>query len=819
MTYTLSEISQITNSELYGNADRIINYVVFDSRRILPSLNSLFFSIKTKQNDGHKYIADLYKKGLKNFVVEEGFAGKDKFPDANFIFVKNSVVALQKLAAYHRQLFDIPIVAITGSNGKTIVKEWLTAIISPTKKVLQSPKSYNSQIGVSLSVLELKKQHEIAIFEAGISKVDEMIKLEKIIKPKIGIFTNIGDAHQENFDSIQTKINEKIILYKDCDTIIYNFDNELITYSMKKKYPNGKFFTWGRNEKSDLRILEIKQNVNSSEIDLFLNNKNYQIKVGFIDSASLENIFSTLSAALVLFPDANPNSFDFSKLHSVEMRLQQLEGINNCTIINDSYNCDLASLRIALNVLNAQNQHTQKTVILSDIFEVGTDEKKLYSKVAKLLKISKINRVIGIGNRISKFADYFENIKKDFFKETNDFINNTHKFSFRNEAILIKGARRFHFEKISNSLQLKNHRTVLEINLSAFENNLNYYKRLLNPQTKLMIMVKAFSYGSGTYEIANLLQLKGVDYLAVAIADEGIMLRKAGITTPILVLNPDIERLDALLDYSLEPEIYNFRILDYFYNTVKNKTSNPYPIHIKLNTGMNRLGFSENQIDELLQKLQNYDDIFVKSVFSHCVGADDAKFDDFTKQQISSFVRSANKIRQNIEYDFIRHILNSAGIERFSDYQFDMVRLGIGLYGVGVLPNSPLKNISRLKTKIVQIIEVQAGETVGYSRMGKINNKSVIATLPIGYADGLNRKLSNGVGLVKIKNKLAPIVGNICMDLTMIDITGISAKEGDEVIIFDEEHSVSKLADSLQTIPYEILTSISQRVKRVYVWE
>lgn len=818
MTYTLQQIEKILTACLKGNEGEKINYVVFDSRMILPSLNSLFFALKTKQNDGHNYIEDLFKKGLRNFVVNNHFSEFETFSDANFLCVENTTKALQQFAAHHRKQFDIPVIAVTGSNGKTIVKEWFKILASKFKKVLQSPKSYNSQIGVPLSVLELKNQHEIAIFEAGISKINEMSNLEAIISPKIGIFTNIGDAHQENFPDIQTKINEKLQLFKNCETIIYSADKKEISNSIKSTYPNKKTFTWGKSKNADLQLVSISQTKGFTFLELAYKQKLYSFSLKFIDNASLENILTVLSTLLVVFPDKKPDDFDLQNLHSVEMRLQQIEGKNNCTIINDSYNCDLTSLRIALDVLNAQNQHTKKTLVLSDIFEVGTDEKTLYKKVQNLLINSKVDRIIGVGESISKFAELF-NIEKHFYSKSKDFTADIYKFNFNNEAILLKGARKFRFENISNALQLKNHRTVLEINLSSFENNIQYFRSLLKPETKLMVMVKAFSYGSGTYEIANFLQLKNVDYLAVAIADEGIELRKAGIKVPILILNPDIEKLDILTEYALEPEIYNFRILDAFYKAIKNKVTNPYPVHIKLNTGMNRLGFGENEIDELLQKLENYDQIFVKSVFSHLVGSGDVQFDDFTKQQISKFTIFAEKIDQKICYNFIKHILNSGGIERFPDAQFDMVRLGIGLYGIGAKTDSPLKNISKLKTTIVQKIKVKAGETVGYNRAGKVEKDSVIATLPIGYADGLSRKLGNGVGQVRVKNKFALIIGNICMDLTMIDITGIEAGEGDEVIVFDEEHSVELLAKQLGTIPYEILTSISQRVKRVYVWE
>lgn len=818
MFYSLQQISKVLNANFRGNDSLEVNYVVFDSRKVIPSSKSMFFALKSKQNDGHKYIETLYSQGLLNFVVNQDFKEFDKFPKANFVIVNNTIKALQQFACFHRKQFEIPVIAVTGSNGKTIVKEWFTILSSKFSKVLQSPKSFNSQIGVPLSVLELKKTHELAIFEAGISKPDEMSNLEAIIQPQIGVFTNIGDAHQENFITIEQKIEEKLKLFKNSEIIIYSSDKSLLSNSIVEKYPNKKKFTYGKTENSDLIIRKINKSTSFSTLDVEYKKENYHFKIDFIDDASIENLLTVISILLVVYPEKSLNNFDFGELQSIEMRLQQIQGKNDCTIINDSYNCDLASLRIALDVLNAQKQHSKKTLILSDIFEVGTDEKQLYQTISNLVKNSNINRIIGVGRNITKYSEFFE-IEKHFYTDTELFIKDVLNYNFTNEAILLKGARKFCFEKISKELQLKNHRTVLEINLSSFEHNLQYFKSLLKPETKLMIMVKAFSYGSGSHEIANFLQLRNVDYLAVAIADEGIELRKAGITLPILILNPDIDNLETFIEYALEPEIYSFRMLDAFYQAIKNRVHNRYPIHIKVNTGMNRLGFSIDEVEKLTEKLKNYENIFVKSVFSHLVASGDENFDNFTKQQISDYELIVSKLEKIIEYKFIKHILNSGGIERFSEAQFDMVRLGIGLYGVSSKSNTRLKNISRLKTQIIQKINVKAGETVGYNRVGEVAKNSIIATLPIGYADGLNRKLSNGVGKVKIKDKFAPIIGNICMDLTMIDVTDINTEEGDEVVIFDEDYSVEKIAEQIDTISYEVLTSISPRVKRVYVWD
>ncbi|MEA3452691.1 MAG: bifunctional UDP-N-acetylmuramoyl-tripeptide:D-alanyl-D-alanine ligase/alanine racemase [Bacteroidota bacterium] len=816
--YKISEIANFLNSDFIGNGESEISTLIFDSRMIIPFSESLFFALKSNNNDGHSYISNVYKKGIKNFVVNRYFKNFEKFPNSNFIIVDNTTKALQKLATQHRKQFDIPVFAITGSNGKTIVKEWLSQMLNVENKALKSPKSYNSQIGVPLSVWELSNIYDVAVFEAGISKTNEMAKLEEIIKPTIALITNIGDAHQENFIDLNEKLNEKLNLFNNAAQIIYSTDFKLIDELVNENYSNIKKFTWSISKHADLQATSIIKNEKQTIINLKYKLKEYSVKIQFSDKASVENTMSLLSALLCFYPQKTPDSFDLMQLLPIEMRLQQMEGINNCTIINDSYNCDLSSLKIALDVLTAQNQSEKKSIILSDIFDVGKKDKELYSLVANMLRKSGITKIIGVGKSISANSDFFE-CEKYFFDSTTDFVRKIHKIEFNNEAILLKGARKFYFEHIADILQLKNHRTVLEINMSAFDYNLQYFRNLLKPKTLLMVMVKAFSYGTGSFEIANYLQRKNVDYLAVAIADEGIALRKAGITLPILILNPDVANFELFVEYSLEPEIYSLRMLNEFYNVIKNKVYNSYPIHLKINTGMNRLGFTNNEIDKLIEKLNNSSKFFVKSVFSHLSAADDESFDDFTISQVEKFNAISQKLENNLKYKFLRHILNSAGIERFNHFQFDMVRLGIGLYGISKIDNSLLKNISTLKTRIIQIFEVEKGQTVGYSRAWKAKKDSLIATLPIGYADGLDRRLSNEVGKVFINKKSVPIVGNICMDLTMIDVSGLSVEEGDEVEIFGKQQTISQIADNIGTINYEVLTSISQRVKRVYSWE
>jgi len=818
MNYTILKISQILDTIFIGKSENIVDFILIDSRMLIPSDNSIFFAIKTKSNDGHKYIKSLYIKGLRNFVVEKCYTEFLNYLDANFILVENSVKSLQVLASFHRSLFKIPIIGITGSNGKTIVKEWLNQILCNFKSVIQSPKSYNSQIGVPLSIWELNSSHEIGIFEAGISMPNEMENLQKIINPNIGLITNIGDAHQENFENLEQKINEKLLLFKNSDVIIYCSNDKLLDKIIKEQYTNKFFFTFSNNSNSNIFLKNILRLPNFNILEIIYKNTTYSIKVNFNDNASINNILAVISILVIVNSNSVPSDYDFLQIKSLEMRMQQIQGINNCTIINDSYNSDLASLRIALDVLNSQNQTIKKSIIISDFQELVSDKETLYKNISSILNNVKIDRIVGVGEMLKKYQDFFSS-NCVFFNSTDELLNNIQALNFKDETILLKASRKYQFELVSQALQLKNHRTVFEINMSSFSHNLLYFKSFLKPETKIMAMVKAFSYGSGSFEIANFLQQEGVDYLAVANVDEGIELRNGGITIPILILNPDTSNFEVFDKYLLEPEIYSFRILDEFYNTIKNNVYNRYPIHLKINTGMNRLGFSFSELAFLVEKLKKYDKIFVKSVFTHLVGSGDNQFDDFTLKQVEEFEKSTKFISDNLRYNFIRHILNSSGIERFYKYQYEMVRLGIGLYGVSSIDNKKLKHIGTLKTQILQIFDVAENETIGYNRVGVAKIKSKIATIPIGYADGLNRKLSNGIGKVLINNTLVPIIGNICMDLTMIDITSINANEGDEVIIFNDVLTIDEIANQLGTIPYEILTSIPQRVKRVYIWE
>jgi Alr-MurF fusion protein len=825
--YNISDIAKIIKGEIMQSPspDTVIKQLVIDSRKLISPDNSLFFSIVTKRNNGHKYIEELYEKGVRNFVISQDVSCMKSCADANFIKIKNSLKALQLLGSEHRKKFSIPVIGITGSNGKTIVKEWLFQLLSEDKKIVRSPKSFNSQIGVPLSVWQMDSEHELAIFEAGISEADEMDKLQAIIQPTIGVFTNIGQAHDENFINIMQKTAEKLKLFTKVNTLIYCTDYLEIKERIAQfeSLRNRKTFTWSFKSSANLSIKNISRRSNKTTIEGLYKNEKIQITIPYSDDASAENAIHCWACMLVMGYDNDVIAKRMTNLSPVAMRLELKEGINNCSVINDSYNSDINSLSIAIDFLNQQKQHRKRTIILSDILQSGRDEDDLYSEVAGLLENKKIDRIIGIGKAISRQKEKFR-IEKMFYNTTADFMQDFPFSEFHNETILLKGARIFKFERIGKALQQKAHETVLEINLNALVHNLNYYRSLLEPDTKLMTMVKAFSYGSGSYEIANILQYHQVDYMTVAYTDEGVELRKSGITTPIMVMNPEEQSFDAMLKYDLEAEIYSFRILNLFEEAVTRNykgTDKKAYIHIKLDTGMHRLGFDKSDLDKFIELIQQNKNIVIKSVFSHLAASDDPEQDNFTNLQISEFAEMSKNIQSQFDYPIFRHILNSAGISRFRQAQFEMVRLGIGLYGVAAneQEQSLLQNVSILKTVISQIKNIPKGETIGYGRKWTAPRDMRTATVPIGYADGLNRKLGNGRGKLYVNGRFANIIGNICMDMCMIDITDIHAEEGDDVVVFGPEYPISEFAADMDTIPYEVLTSVSRRVKRVYYQE
>ncbi|MDR0559989.1 MAG: bifunctional UDP-N-acetylmuramoyl-tripeptide:D-alanyl-D-alanine ligase/alanine racemase [Prevotellaceae bacterium] len=826
MEYTVEKIAKTVNGKFRGNGNALITRIFTDSRNQTgEELQLMFVAINGKRHDGHKYIDELFRKGVRNFLVINGFDCQ-RFAGANFVFAENTVDAIQKIAADYRSLFSFPVLGITGSNGKTCVKEWIYRILKDTKKISRSPKSYNSQIGAPLSVLMADDDSDLGIFEAGISMPEEMSRLEKIIRPEIGIFTNAGDAHQENFTSIEHKIREKLNLFENSKTLIYCSDNVLVDKTVSELKPKFRTFVWGHNENCNI---ELKEKICGEKTVLYLKindkNLNYetcqQLEIPFSDSASIENIMHCIAFAMLENVDINVIKANLSDISPVAMRLEVKEGVNRCTVINDSYNSDINSLTIALDFLDGMSRYRKKTVILSDILQSEPDEKKLYRQVSELLKNRGINKLTGIGRATGRNSDLL--IKNSgiencaFYDSVDEFLANCNKADFNNEAILLKGSRSFRFEKISRLLEFKIHQTILDVNMDAIVHNLNFFRAKLKKNVKLTAMVKAFSYGHGSVEIASLLQYHRVDYLAVAYADEGISLREAGISMPIVVLNTDPDNFDIMMEYRLEPEIYSINSLETFIKIAAKTGICNYPVHIKFDTGMHRLGMTENDLPKLCEIIVNSKEIKPASLFSHLAASDDCRHDDFTKMQISRFSENCRYIEENTGCTPLKHILNSSGIERFPEAQFDMVRLGIGLYGIGTEYNrTNLLPAETLSSAIVQIKNVEQGETIGYGRHNRIDAPKKIATVPIGYADGLDRKLGNGAGYFTINGQSAPIIGNICMDACMIDITGIDAAEGDRVTVIGDKPSVYEIADILQTIPYEIMTSISERVKRVY---
>ena len=818
MPYTIESISHQIGAERFGNKKARIDWILTDSRSLCFPEETLFFALRSKRNDGHKYIIDLYNRGVRNFVVSELPGACEDFPGANFLRVVSPLKALQHLAELHRKEFDVPVVGITGSNGKTVVKEWLYQLISPDKNVTRSPRSYNSQIGVPLSVWLMNEQTEVGIFEAGISEMGEMDALRTIINPTIGVLTNIGGAHQENFFSLQDKCSEKLSLFKDCDVIIYNGDDELICDCVAKTIPSAREIAWSqKDDEKPLYIRSIKKDDTGTTVNYRYLGMENSYRIPFIDDASVENSLNCLAVCLYLMISPEDIVVRMARLEPVAMRLEVKEGKNGCTLINDSYNSDLASLDIALDFMarRTDTKGRKRTLILSDILETGQSATFLYRKVAQLVQNRGIEKIIGVGPDISAAEARFP-MEKYFFPDTASLLASDVFASLRNEAILVKGSRKFHFDEVSEQLELKVHETILEINLNAMVDNLNYYRSFLMPDTKMVCMVKASAYGAGSYEIAKTLQDHRVDYLAVAVADEGSDLRKAGITASIIIMNPEMTAFKTLFDYKLEPEVYSFHLLDALIKAAEKQGITNFPIHIKLDTGMHRLGFMPEEIPALIRRLKSQTALLPRSVFSHFVGSDSPQFDDFTRQQNEIFAKASAELQAAFPHKILRHICNSAGIERFPRAHYDMVRLGLGLYGINPVNNAFIHNVSTLKTTILQIHNVPAEDTVGYSRRGVLTRPSRIAALPIGYADGLDRHLGCGHGYCLVNGQKAPYVGNICMDVCMIDVTDIDCQEGDRVEIFGDNLPVSVLSDILETIPYEILTSVSGRVKRVY---
>ena len=818
MRNSIENITELLKAKRVGMSPAQIDWILTDSRSLCFAEETLFFALKTKRNDGHKYIPELYERGVRNFVVSDLPSHMEDYANANFLQVPNPLKGLQRLAEKHRELFQVPVIGITGSNGKTVVKEWLYQLLSPEKVITRSPRSYNSQIGVPLSVWLMNESTELGIFEAGISEMREMEALQSIIRPTIGVLTNIGGAHQENFFSLEDKCMEKLALFKDCDVVVYDGDNRLISNCVSRSLFSSREIAWSRTDNErPLFIESIEKGETSTTIQYRYLGMPNQYVIPFIDEASIENSLHCLAVALYLMLSPEKIRERMAGLEQVAMRLEVKEGQNGCILINDSYNSDLASLDIALDFMSrrSEDKGRKRTLILSDLLETGQSSKLLYRQVAELVHNRQVDKIIGVGEEIRSAASRFE-IEKYFFRTTEELLASDLLAELKNEVILVKGSRSFRFDEVTDRLELKVHETILEINLNALVDNLNHYRSKLKPETKMVCMVKASAYGAGSYEIAKTLQDHRVDYLAVAVADEGSDLRKAGITSSIIIMNPELTAFKTLFDYKLEPEVYSFNLLNELIKAAEKEGVTNFPVHIKIDTGMHRLGFAPSDIPELIARLKRQSSVIPRSVFSHLVGSDSTQFDDFTRMQIETFERVSNELQSAFSHKILRHICNTAGIGRYPEAQLDMVRLGLGLYGVDPFSNSILSNVSTLKTTILQIRNVPKEDSVGYSRKGLLNRDSRIAAIPIGYADGLNRRLGNGNAYCMVNGQKAPYVGNICMDVCMIDVTDIDCKEGDKVIIFGDELPVTVLSDVLGTIPYEILTSVSNRVKRVY---
>ncbi len=827
MNYAIEKVTALIGAHRYGNQAGNISFLLIDSRSLCFPEETLFFALHTERNDGHRYIPELYNRGVKNFVVETlPEQWQERFPQANFLRVINTLKALQRLAERHRDEFRIPIVGITGSNGKTVVKEWIYQLLLPSHAVTRSPRSFNSQIGVPLSVWLMNEHSRIGLFEAGISKPGEMQALRDIIQPTIGVFTNIGSAHQENFSCMREKCLEKMRLFQDAKTIVYPADDSIIAEVMTTEcQPGAHFGRFDYTERIACQVVDCRITGDSALVKASLH---YELRdtdtvfdytLPFIDDASIRNSMLCVATCLELGLPLDIIRQRLLQLEPVAMRLEVKPGINDCTLINDSYNNDLESLVIALDFMNRRPdcEGRKRTLILSDIFQSGEQPSRLYKIVSEVVKKGGVEKFIGIGDELSQWREDIDIPEKYFFESTAAFLDSEHFRQLHSEVILLKGARRYGFEVITDQLVQKVHETILEVNLNAVVQNLNYFRSYLKPETKMACMVKADAYGSGAVEVAKTLQDHRVDYLAVAVADEGVTLRNNGITSNIMVMNPEMTAFKTMFDHELEPEVYSFRLMDALIKAARKEGITNYPVHIKIDTGMHRLGFDpEKDIDEVINRLNNQNAIIPRSVFSHFVGADSDDFDRFSAMQFERFDNASKKLQSAFSHHILRHIDNSAGIEHFPERQLDMCRLGIGLYGVDSRDNRILHNVCTLKTTILQIRKVPKEETVGYSRKGVLSRDSMIAAIPIGYADGLNRHLGRGRGYCLVNGQKAPYVGNICMDVTMIDVTDIDCHEGDTVEIFGDHLPVTALSECLDTIPYEILTGISNRVKRVY---
>lgn len=821
MHYSIEKVATLIGARRYGSAPAEIDWLLTDSRSLAFAETTLFFALKTRVGDGHKYIHTLYNRGVRNFVVGEIPAGYEtRYADANFLLTMSPLKALQRLAERHREAYDLPVIGVTGSNGKTMVKEWLYQLISPSRRVTRSPRSYNSQVGVPLSVCLLTPESEIGVFEAGISRPDEMPALRAMVQPTIGVMTNIGPAHQENFATIQEKCIEKLSLFKDADVVVYCADDTVVADCMAASLYKGDHLAWSqKNSACPLYIAGITHDETSTTVNYTYLGRQGAFSIPFNDEASTQNAIHCLAVCLYLNFSHELIAERMERLEPVAMRLEVVQGVRGLTLINDAYNSDVASLDIALDFMNRRPElgERKKVLILSDLLQTGLSEAEIYGRVAEMVAHRGVNRLIGVGHGLISQHTCFGSTKAEFFENVDELLASDALSQLHNCMVLVKGARAFEFERVVEALSLRVHETTLDVNLEAIAENLNFYRSFMKPETKITCMVKASAYGAGSVEIAKTLQDRGVDYLAVAVADEGAELRRAGITAGIIVMNPEMSALPALFEYDLEPEVYSFRLLDALIRAAENQGITNFPIHLKLDTGMHRLGFHpQADLETLIERLTNRCAVIPRSVFSHFAGSDAPDFDAFSAAQFALFDDASRKLQAAFPHKILRHICNSAGIERFPERHLDMVRLGLGLYGIDPIDNRRLHNVTSLFTTILQIRDVPEGDSIGYSRRTIVDRPSRIAAIPIGYADGLNRRLGNRCGYCLVNGRHAPYVGNICMDVCMIDVTDIPCREGDRVEIFGDNLPVTELSSRLDTIPYEVLTSVSNRVKRIY---
>lgn len=819
--YTILKIAPLLDGRFLHRSGTVapIEHLSIDSRRLVHPATTLFFALKTERRNGHDFMQLCYEKGVRNFIVQQD-VNTTLFPEAQIVQVADTLRALHQLTAHHRRQFQFPVIGITGSNGKTIVKEWLFQLLNDRYRIVRSPKSYNSQVGVPLSVWQMDAEHTLGLFEAGISEPGEMELLEQIIQPTIGVFTNLGEAHDQGFKSRQEKFLEKTKLFDHAATVVYAPEQ---TGGMNLAGQNRSVITWGSHTNADLQIRSIQKETTHTQIQVSWKGDVFDLEIPFTDSASLHNALTCATVCLHLEMPVSELRKKIRQLQPISLRLELKKGIRHCTLINDSYSADLSSFEIALNLLQQQRQHPNKTIILSDFPVPEHKEAETYAALARQIVTHEIQRIITVGTRAAFHLQQIlpSNIRQHAYFNVETLIQQWSTLSFENEAILLKGARVFELERLIPLLEEKVHQTVLEINMSAIANNLHRIREQLQPGVQLMAMVKAFSYGSGSYEIANLLQYHGTAYLAVAFTDEGVELRRSGINLPIMVMNPEPVSFDLLVEHNLEPELYSFDILEAFRKHLEKDGIVHYPIHLKLDTGMHRLGFLNSEIDRLCQLLNQTDAFALQTVFSHLAASEDPNEDAYTQLQAQLFETACRQLKQQTGQPFLMHLNNSSGIIRHPKLQYDMVRLGIGLYGItapGI--DLSLEEALTLRSTIAQLKTLEPGTTVGYNRSGIVNRPSKIATVRIGYADGYPRLLSNGKGRMLVNGQFAPVIGNVCMDMTMLDVTDIpDVKEGDEVLVFGKELSIRELAAAAGTIPYEIMTGISQRVKRVYYEE